>query len=57
MNHFFFYISCYIFFILYKNKVLFPIMIVMFLVGILRHNITSLLSVNSNMGLLDVKER
>ncbi|KAG4104032.1 transmembrane protein [Neocallimastix lanati (nom. inval.)] len=39
-----------------KYWVLFPIMIVMFLVGILRHNITSLLSVNSNMGLLDVKE-
>jgi len=39
-----------------KYWVLFPIMIVMFLAGILRHNITTLLSESQGMTLLDVKE-
>jgi len=39
-----------------KYWVLFPIMIVMFLVGILRHNITTLLSESQGVTLLDIKE-
>ncbi|ORX87315.1 transmembrane protein [Anaeromyces robustus] len=39
-----------------KYWVLFPIMIVMFLVGILRHNITTILSVNQSLSTGEVKE-
>jgi len=39
-----------------KYWVLFPIMIVMFLVGILRHNITTILNEGQDMTLKDVKE-